>query len=289
MTTNRRRLLPPRLPEMRRSCHLIILLGACLLAGCADPASDALSETADELGAIRSGELDLEVVLAGSEELGGGDVGFRLSGPFALGEPSELPVADLSYTQLAGQEEGGGQFISTGDQVFVELEGTTYELPKEQVEALRVPEDAGSDDSISLLGNLELAEWVQDAEVADGGEATERISGEVDIVKAVNDMLATASQFGASEFQGLSALEGEDAEQVRNAVSSATIEVVTGSEDRLLRDLQVKVTFSVPEDVELDESIKALLGSELSIGLSIANPNEPVEVDAPPDAVPFGG
>lgn len=105
----------------------------------------------------------------------------------------------------------------------------------------------------------------------------------------INDLLDVASQFGASGVGGFSKLEGEDAEQARNAVSDSSITIVTGADDRLLRSIEMHVSFDIPKDVELDDSVKALFGSDLTFQLDTSNPNEPVHVEPPENAEPLGG
>jgi hypothetical protein len=265
---------------------------ACLvLGGCGSDPSDVVSETAAKLGEIRSGTLSMRVVMGGAEEAGGGDVGFELRGPFSLPEASRLPVAHIEYTQIAGPERGEAAFISTGDAAFVEVEGTTYELPEEQIEGLRAPEDDAS--GIEVFGDLEVDQWIVDPEATEGGEVggaeTDRVSGELDVVTALNDLLEVAGQFGPSGFGGLSQVEGDSAEQLENAVESATIDIYSGTEDGLLRRVDIDVEFGASGSGEVSDQVAELLGTRLTFEMTISGPNEPVEVEEPADAVPYPG
>lgn len=233
----------------------------------------------------------MRVVLGGAEEAGGGDVGFELSGPFSLPEAGQLPIADIEYTQLAGPERGEASFISTGDAAFVELEGTTYELPEEQLEGLRAPEEETS--GVEVFGDLEVDQWIVDPELNEGGEVggaeTDRVSGELDVVTALNDLLDVAAQFGASGFGGLSQVEGDSAEQLENAVESATIEIYSGTEDRLLRRVDIEIEFGASGSGEVSDEVAGVLGTRLTLEMTISDPNEPIDVEEPTDAVPYPG
>jgi hypothetical protein len=77
-------------------------------------------------------------------------------------------------------------------------------------------------------------------------------------------------------------LSGESADQVESAVRSATIDVYTGKEDRLLRKLDVSIDFA-PEAAK----VKELLGASVRFTLAISNPNEPVTVETPTNAQPY--
>ena len=114
------------------ACAALLAALALGAAGCGGEsggggsATDALAETAENLGAIESGDLSLRLVVASD----GTDVGFELDGPFALAEDGGLPVAEIEYTQLAGAEEETATFISTGEKAFVETEGAGLRAPR---------------------------------------------------------------------------------------------------------------------------------------------------------------
>ena len=265
---------------------------ACLvLTACGSPASDVVVETAESMGDIRSGTLAMRVTVSGAEELGGGEVGFELEGPFALPEAGELPVAEMDYTQIAGPQQGDATFVSTGSAAFVEVEGVTYELSEEQLEGLRAPAEETS--GIEAFGALEVDEWVTDPKLTDGGELggaeTDHVSGELDVVTALNDLLDVAAQFGTSGFGGLTQVEEATAEQLENAVESATIDIYAGADDHLLREIDIEVTFSASDTGQVPEDVAGLLGATLSFEMSITDPNRPVDVDEPEDAVPYPG
>jgi hypothetical protein len=263
--------------------RLAFLLAVLALAGCGgggeDSATDVLSETADNLGGIRSGDLSLELLFSGKE---GQQQGFRLVGPFSL-EDEQLPVAELGYTQIAGSEQAETTFISTGEAAFVEVDGTAYRLPAALVAEIR--EAAGDLETEGLGEKIELGNWIENPKRAEGGNVggadTDRITAALNVVNVVNGLLEIAAAFSGSEAPPR--VQGDAAEQMRNAVDTARIDVYTGKEDRLLRRLNVSIEFApgVPDDV------KSVLGVAVDFELAISDPNKDVSVSAPENARPY--
>lgn len=265
----------------------LLALAALVCAGCGGGASanEVLAETADNLNEVRSGDLTLRVAV-GAE--GGERVGIELDGPFAFSSGGGLPLADVEVTQTAGDERTTLTFISTGEDVFVRVGEETYELPRAEAERLRgvggEPTDGGG------FSELRIEDWFGDAELDDGGRVggveTDRVSARLDVVNAANDLLALARAFGGVDAQ---ALEGASAEGLRRAVESATVEVLTGEEDRLLRRLAIDARFRADVPPELETTLGSFGGARFTLELGIANPNRPVSVEEPANAQPYPG
>jgi hypothetical protein len=261
---------------MRRIALLLAVLAAGLVAcGGGEDAREVLAETSANLGEIRSGDLNMELLFSAKD---GESAGFTLQGPFAL-RAGELPEAQLDYTQVAGPKSTTQTFITKGDTAYVRIGGTSYELPQETADEIGSTLGASGG-----LAAIELSNWVEDPALEDGeeigGDDTDRISADLNVAATVNTLMAIASQLGGTEPQR--ALTGASAEQVQAAIESATIDVWTGKDDRLLRRLQVAIEFAPAA-----EKVEELLGASLDFTLEISNPNEPVTVEAPTDAQPF--
>ena len=267
------------------------LLAACavLLAGCAgsgdgEHARDVLSETAANLGEIRSGTLHLVFRIEPRGGAGDKDFGFALDGPFSLGGSAPLPVADVEYTQSVGDESASATVVSTGQNAYVRTQGRTYELPPEQEEQLRGA--AAGLSASSGLGEFAIDEWIEDAEVDDGGDVggaeTDHVQAELDVVAAVRDLSALARQLG----QNVPQLGEQDAERLADSVRSSRFEVYTGKDDRLLRRLELEVDFGLDVPQELRSAFGNLVGARLVFELGVDDPNEPVKVSEPENALP---
>ena len=267
------------------------LAAGLALAGCGGGADDAIEETASKLGEIRSGKLSVKVLVSPTTE--DSDIGFELEGPFALSEgPDKLPQAQLRYTQIAGAERGGVEFISTAKGAWVEVDGQAYELPPDRVKGLRGGASAGGGEGEGPFGELDVASWTTDEEVSDGepaaGQATERVRAEVDVAKALNDAIDALGELGGGDAVGaLRPIEGEEAEQLEKAVKSAPLELVTGKDDRLLRRLKLDLDIGLDAPRELAGGLGELRGAKVTFDMRIEEPNGPVTVREPKEALPY--
>jgi hypothetical protein len=272
--------------------HLALLASlSAVVTGCGGGASadpgEILSETAANLGKIRSGELTLEIT---AKAEGGETAGFELTGPFAVPEPGKLPRADMEYTQTAGRERGSVRFISTGENAYVETDEDVFQLPEEQVADLRA--EAGENGATGLK-ELEIDDWMVDPEASEGdeigGDETDEIRANLDIVAAINDLIQAAQDLGAGSAADLDTLQDANAEQVERAVESATIQVLSGKDDRLLRRLLIEADFGVDVSADVREALGSFAGAHVTFELTIANPNDPIDVEEPAGAEPFPG
>lgn len=258
---------------------LVLVLGA---AGCgrSGGSDGALRDAGARLAAVHSGNLVMKLTAAAGTSGSGHDVGFALAGPFELrSAKGTMPVARLTYTQLAGPKARDSVFVSTGDRAFVEVGGVDYQLTPGQTASLQ--QQRGSQ---SLQG-LHLDKWAHAPRVSDGGTAdgvaVQRIDADVDFVPALNDVFGLAGQFGADQQSGTKQIQGQSADQLRKAVQSAKLVILTGKKDRLLRSLQLDVTFAAQSVAQLQSALGQLAGARLDVLLTIAGPNQPVHVDTP--------
>jgi hypothetical protein len=251
-----------------------LVLSAC---GGGERAQKVLSETSANLGKIKSGDLALELLFSAK---GGQRAGFSLEGPFAL-HPGALPDGQLDYTQIAGAHTASQTFIMTDGKAYVRVRGQTFELPPATTAQIR-----GTLGTSSGLGVIDLSSWVRNPKLSDGGEVggadTDKITADLNVPAAVSGLLAAASQFGGTS--PLPALTGASAKQVERAVQKATVNLWTGKDDRLLRKLEVAVTFS-PSGAP--ENIRNLVGAAMHLTLGISDPNEKISVETPTNVQPY--
>jgi hypothetical protein len=260
-----------------------MFLLAALVAGCGGGrAHQVLSDTAGNLGKLRSGDLTLRLVLSPREGTKG-RVGFELHGPFAL-RAGSLPVAKIAYTQIAGARQATATFISTGTKAFAEVNGKAYELPASSTNALR--QAAGGSGSSNTFGQLRIDNWVKDPVVTDGGQVggspTMDVSGTLDVVAAANGLLDLLRQLGRSA----PTIEGDQAKQLENAVKSSSFELWSGRDDHLLRRLQLEAELSLDVPQSLRRVLGNVVGAKIDFELAVSNPNKPVSVAPPTNPLP---
>ena len=263
-----------------------LLVGAACGGGAATEAEKVTEETASKLGTIRSGVLQFRQVAGAAGEETPRDVGFELAGPFALPEPGALPVTQIDYTRIAGESRTTTQLVSTGSRAFVVLNGTAYQLPFEQTERLRAPSQPPEDDG---FGGLRIDRWIEDPQLAPGEPVedtpTHRITGTVDVVRTLNDLFAFGRRVGAAEL-AVPEITGDDADQLRRVTESATVELLTGADDRLLRQLSVDIRLAAQVPDRVRTALGPVAAARIQLFLAVEQPNTPVTVGAPEGALP---
>lgn len=277
--------------NIRGVAGLAAVLGLSIATACGGPVTEGakvLGSTEGNLDEIRSGQLDLTLLASSSEAKAGRGLGFALEGPFAVADKKgDLPRTDLEYTRITGAKRRTTRFISTGTEGFVRLDGRTYELTEEQLKPLRATgkDDAGG----GGLEGLDFTDWIDDPAVAEGptvdGVSTQRISGKVDPVEALNDVLGLAAEFGAGG-DVPDAVAEDDEDTVRRAVRSSKLVLLTGKQDRLLRRFTLDIVMDVGSQAKLREALGDLAGVRLSIALDVTKVNKPVKIEQPRSARP---
>jgi hypothetical protein len=265
---------------MRRVYFLVAAL-TLVLVGCGtkQSAQEALSETAANMGKIRSGDLSLELTF---RPRGAGKTGFTLDGPFSF-EEEPLVAGRLDYTQLRGEQGSEtATFVSTGQKAYVIVRGQAYELSPDTSAQLRV---ASTQLSSSGLGSLDVGRWFEDPTLEDGGEVggteTDLIRARLNVVEVVNTLVGIASQVRG---ESVAPVTGDDADQLRGAVESAQAEIWSGKDDRLLRKLELNIHFNAQQ---APERIRNLIGVAVHFEVEIDDPNKDVAVEAPANALPY--
>jgi hypothetical protein len=267
--------------------RLAALLGVVVLAGCGDGSGDAnriLSQTAANLGKIRSGELTLRLVVlprTGTK----GRIGFELGGPFALRRGS-LPVARIAYTQIAGDREGTATFVSTGGRAYAVTHGKAYELPASATEQIRSAAAGLGGGGTGGLGSFHVESWFDHPKVLGheevGGAQTDHVTADLDVVAAANGLLDLVRQLG----RDVPRIEGQQAKQLRDAVESSSIDVWSGKRDRLLRRLVLTADLGLDVPESLRRALGEVVGAKIEFELAVSHPNQPVHVVAPANPLP---
>lgn len=256
------------------------LAALALLAGCGgQDAAPVLEQTTANLAELERATLDLRVLTTPAD--GEEGVGFTLAGPVDLGGDGTLPVADLTYTRITGEERTTADLLLTGEEAYVRAGGQAFVLGPEQTDVLRrrgAPRDLGA------LG-LDPASWLEGATVEDGpaidGAPTDRVNGDLDLATMVVDLLRAAGRAGAP----VSALPEGAASRLDEALEEARLTVLTGRDDRLLRGLELRAQLRQAD--ELRELLPGGGGLTLEATLRLSALGEAVEVQPPVDARPL--
>lgn len=251
-----------------------------ILAGCGgQDAGPVLERTTANLAQLERATLDLRVLTTPT----GGDegVGFALEGPVDLGGDGPLPVADLTYTRIAGEQRTTAGLLLTGEEAYVRAGGQAFVLGPEQTQTLR---RGGAPRDLAALG-LDPAGWLLDAEVEEGaqvdGAPTDRVSGDLDLAALITDLLQVARRAGAPAPE----LPEGAPDRLDDAVEDARLTILTGRDDRLLRRLELRANLRQAE--ELSDLLPGGGGLTVDASLRLGSLREPVDVEPPADARPL--
>ncbi|MEY2442989.1 MAG: hypothetical protein QOJ46_2415 [bacterium] len=224
------------------------LLAACGTADdkSSDPgAASTLAQTFDATSSLHNARLTASFLLEPEGMVAlGGPISFRGSGPVAAGAKGELPRFDLAVTGSLARHALRARAISTGKRGFLEIGGRSYKLDKDVLGLLRSVLGAGAarGGAIATLG-LNPQAWVKDPQTAGhetiGGVDTNRTSGTIDVGALLADVSRLLAGGG---LDGL--LTPQLRKQIEGAVTATKVDVWSGAQDKILRQLAVVVDFA---------------------------------------------
>jgi hypothetical protein len=257
-----------------RLVPLALALAAALgTAGCGgSSAKSTVSETTRNLAKIHSGVLDMKLLVTPRS---GDPFGFELKGPFSL-RPGKLPVTKIAYTQTANGQSATATFVSDGTSAWVLSNGQTTPLSPAQAASLRTSAKAFSG-SKGGLSTFDVGAWIDDPKQSDGGNGTDHVTGKLDVVAAANGLMGLAALAGRKGSQ----IEGTDADRLREATRSSSVELFTGKDDRLLRRLELSADLGFDVPAALKQTLGTTVGAKIHFLLAVDRPNTPVRVKGP--------
>ena len=102
------------------------------------------------------------------------------------------------------------------------------------------------------------------------------LSGSVDAVAAINDLSTLATNVDATPENAPRLLTGGDAARVRRAVHDASVQVLVGKQDHLLRRLRLAIHFQLTDQNRLRQVLRRFTGAVLRFNLTVDRPNQAV-------------
>lgn len=252
-----------------------------LLAACGGPSvSEVAAETSANLRSIRSGLLELRVTLS-PDDNGPPIAGAAVLGSFERADPGRLPVGDLTVEDLASGGSSSSRIVTTGDTGFVRVDGAFYKLPPD-----RVDPSGTARDGEGLFAGVSIADWLRDPELGEGegldGLPVDRIRGELAVEAAFEDLLTVAARLPTGG--GLPVLAGLDPGELAAATEEATIEVVSGSDDRLVR--RISMSLDLGPDALISDHPDWAGATRLTVDLGLSEPNRKLRIAPPRRALP---
>lgn len=277
---------------------VLISIGAIFYS---KPSGDALlTEATQSFSKINSGVFDFAINITPKGDESAQPASISLAGPFELQKGKKLPVARIEYTVSSGGQEQSQTLIFTGDKAYFEIQGQAYELPPEAVKQLQqstkdlLTSNAKSGGGGLAGVKLNFEDWLSDPVVSNGGKVggqkTWQVDAKVDVVKAITDLVAQSKALGSITGSQLPAeISKADAEALRKAIKRSFVRVNVGRYDGLLRrfDLSMDVTATPTDSKSNSAAAAALAGGAVNVVIGIDNPNQPIVVEDPPNALPY--
>jgi len=275
------------------------------LAGCGggsgsnseDP-NQVLKETFNNPTSVTSGNLNIS--LNGSVEgAQSGNLTATITGPFQgeAGNSKTFPQLDLTgkiSASAPGQSFGfDGSLVTTKDNAYVEYQGQAYEvgttLFKKFVQAYQKQasqaQAQGAQNSSSILKQfgIDPANWltnVSNEGTTDvEGTNTIHVHGDADVQQIVSDLGKIAQQVPGSTAQQLTPAQ---LDKVKSYVKSASIDVYSGTSDKLLRKLAVALTITPPASANAQVS-----SVNVNFSITLSDVNQPQTITAPSNPKPI--
>jgi len=233
-------------------------------AGSAESSADAralLERAVHKQKSVDSGDIALELKadvkgIAGLQ----GPLALRLAGPFKSNGAKKLPSLDWDVGfSGAGQRLSGG-LIATEDDAFLRFQGRSYGLGKDAFASIARRLELTRPDRPGQIG-LDPVSWLENAKVDDrgdpvGGEDTRKITGSVDVHKAIGDLVdllespalrKKLKEQGGTAVPELRRPADKDLKEIEDAVKAVDVELNVDRND-VLRRFFTRIVFKFPRD-----------------------------------------
>lgn len=235
---------------------------------------------------------DLEIRVKGIAALAG-PLRLQVSGPYRSGGRDRIPAFDWEVGFSGGGQAVSGGLLSTGRNVFVNLQGTDYEVGEEAVRRfnrrLAVANAESGGRTLAQLG-VDPASWLGNAQDEGGqtiaGVETTHLKADVDVGRMLEGLNRLVDRAGAAVPGRPPPTLGEaQRKQIERVVKDPTIDVYVGKGDGVVRRLAASLELDVPADAQAQ--LRGLEGGTISFSVEFAAVGRPVRISAPRRARPI--
>jgi hypothetical protein len=261
-----------------------------------DP-TQVLKETFNNPTKITSGNLSIS--LSGSAEGSqSGNLSATIDGPFQADTSNSNTFPQLDLTAKVSASGAGqsfsfdGSLIATKDNAYVEYQGQTYEVGTalfkkfaqayERSASQAQNNQQQSASSIFKQFGVDPSTWltnVSNEGTTDvDGQDTIHIHGDADVSQIVSDLNKIAQQAGGAT----QSVSPGQLDQLKSAVKSASIDVYSGTSDKLLRKLSLALTVEPPAS-------SGVTSVNVNFLVTLSDVNQPQTISAPSGAKPLTG
>ena len=284
------------MPRIRSFFAALVLVPAVLVAGCGGDDTGSVRELVDRAfkEEIRSAKvnLDVSIDLKGVQQLKD-PIKLKLSGPYQSVGEGKLPKVDWDLAVRAAGQSFAAGFASTGDNAFVNFQGTDYEVGKQAVaqinQQLAAAQKQGSQRGLSQFG-VNPRNWLVEAkdegeeEVA--GVETTHVSSALDVNRFLDDVNKLVGQAGnIPGGQQARQLTEAEKKQIRDVIKNPRFDLYVGKDDDVIRRLSADLSFDVPENRR--RQLNGMTGGTIRFSVEFTDVRKPQTVQAPSGAKPI--
>lgn len=218
-------------------------------------------------------------------------VSLKVAGPFQSNGKQKLPSFNWQVSISGGGQAFSGGLISTGDNAFVNFQGTNYEVGEQQIAQVnqQLGQQTGSGKTLKDFG-IDPQAWVKDPqEKGDetvAGVETTHVESNVDVGKMFTDFNKTIQQTGGAMGQSApDQLTADQIKKIEDVVSDPKLDIYVGKDDGKVRRLSLQVDFEVP--AEQRSQFQGAEGGTITFSIDFAKVGEKQTITAPADARPI--
>lgn len=275
---------------MRKLPVLLLLALLALVSGCGGGDEDSsvdgiLKATFGSNASVKSGKLGLTVDanVTGIPNLQG-PVAVKLNGPFQSADGDSLPKFDFTLAITTGGQTFNAGAVSTSDKGWVKFQNQAYSVEDKLFAQFKTgyaqsrKENATKEKKAPTFGSLGVdpRKWLTNPKKAGteeiGGAETDHITAGIDVPKLLDDVDRLLGRAGTVQGQKARRLTPAQRKQVEDAVTSAKVDIFSGTDDQQLRRLAV--------------DIKLKTGT-LRFALQLDGLNDDVQITPPANAKPL--
>ena len=230
---------------------------------------------------IKSANIQLNLSVKSTQ----GAMNVSLAGPYQSNGKGEIPSADLALkVEGAAPKTIEGRITSTGKNAFIEYEGETYEVGADKIAELKQQGATGAPNQLTpadiqkLMGTMQ--DWFPESDAQENadldGEPVTRVTGKLDLAKALTDLKELAAKPGMSGAEEFKRLSGGDIKRIERMVSDPKFTIDVGKSDGKLRRIEA----SIKVDDKTDQGT-------IDFSLRFKDVDKPVTIDAPSSGKPI--
>ena len=282
---------------MKRLVLAVSILSLALVVGCGDSGGGS-SQDARALidkafkSSIPSADmtLNIQAKVSGVAQLTQ-PISLKVAGPYQSNGKGKLPSFNWQVSIAGGGQAFSGGLISTGDNAFVNFQGTNYEVGTAQIAQVnqQLGQSTGGGKTLKDFG-IDPQAWVQSPQDKGdenvNGVDTTHVSAGIDVTRLVTDFNKTIQQAGgAMGANAPSQLTPDQIAKVSQVVKDPKFDIYVGKDDNKIRRLSLSVDFEIP--AEARSQFQGASGGTLSFSIDFAKVGEKKTVTAPANPRPI--